>query len=60
MNDELATQLRDLPEGESVLLPVKDRSEARGALQYWARRLGCKWKTRMTTKGLRVWKKQST
>ena len=33
-----------------------NRWKIAGTLDYWRKKLGCRWKTRQTNRGLRVWK----
>lgn len=41
---------------KSLLIHLKVRQSISGQLYYWAKKLGCKFRTQMTNKGLRVWK----
>ena len=43
-------------EAGSMLIPGATHAEVSGSLRYYGRKLTCNWRTRTTTKGLRVWK----
>lgn len=57
MDAQELVALKEMKVGDTVLLEGKTREQVRGALRYWSMKLHSRWKTRTTTKGLRIWRR---